>query len=354
MSSLGLDGLDVFSTCPHSYGIEDAVFRRRVAEVARWSDRAGCRGMLIYTDNSTIDPWLVSQLVLQLTDTLCPLVAVQPVYMHPYSVAKLVASLAYLHGRRIYLNMVAGGFRNDLAALNDSTPHDPRYDRVVEYTLIVQRLLAGGEPVTFRGQYYTVTNLRMTPPLPPELMPGICISGSSPAGLAAARVLGATAVKYPKPPREERENSPPMGIRVGVIARNTSEEAWSVARRRFPEDRRGQITHALAMKVSDSQWHRQLAALGDEPPSDQNPYWLVPFKNYKTFCPYLVGSYDQVSRELSEYMRDGFSTFILDIPASEDDLQHTAVAFQAAMGRHSDARLDSPTRREAGTLEPAP
>ena len=42
----------------------------------------------------------------------------------------------------------------------------------------------------------------MTPPLAPELFPGILMSGSSEAGLAAARAVGATAVKYPKPAKD--------------------------------------------------------------------------------------------------------------------------------------------------------
>ena len=83
------------------------------------------------------NPWLVSQLIIEATERLCPLVAIQPVYMHPYSVAKMVTSLAHLYGRRLYLNMVAGGFVNDLAALNDTTPHDRRYERLVEYTTII-------------------------------------------------------------------------------------------------------------------------------------------------------------------------------------------------------------------------
>ena len=55
--------------------------------------------MLVYTDNGIVDPWLVSQTVIASTTRLAPLVAVQPVYMHPYSVAKMVSTLAYLHGR---------------------------------------------------------------------------------------------------------------------------------------------------------------------------------------------------------------------------------------------------------------
>jgi alkanesulfonate monooxygenase len=186
--------VELFATCPQSKDLDAESYRRRVAEVAQWTDRAGYRGILIYTDNQLVDPWLVAQIVIQSSERLCPLVAVQPVYMHPYTVAKMVASLAHLHHRQIYLNMVAGGFRNDLLALCDETAHDERYERLVEYTLLIKQLLEGG-PVTFDGTYYHVKNLSLTPPLPPALLPGIFVSGSSDAGVAAARAIGATAVK---------------------------------------------------------------------------------------------------------------------------------------------------------------
>jgi alkanesulfonate monooxygenase len=86
--------------------------------------------------------------------------------MHPYAVAKLVASLGYLYGRRVHLNMVAGGFRNDLGALNDKTAHDRRYDWLREYTLIVKRLLAGDSQVTFDGEFYKVEKLLAVPKTP--------------------------------------------------------------------------------------------------------------------------------------------------------------------------------------------
>src|SRR5262249_6621901 len=157
----------------------------------------------------------------------------------------------------VYLNMVAGGFVNDLAALNDTTPHDKRYGRLTEYTAIIKQLLAGGEPVTFHGEFYRVDKLSMKPALRPELFPGIFISGSSDAGLEAAKALGATAVAYPKPPKEcaaPSVDGSDCGIRVGIIARLNEKDAWSVAEGRFPEDRGGNLTHQLAMKVSDSLW----------------------------------------------------------------------------------------------------
>jgi alkanesulfonate monooxygenase len=76
--------IEVFSTCPYSSAVERERFLPYVMDVARWSEQAGCRGILVYTDNSTVDPWLVSQIIIQSTEALCPLVAVQPVYMHPF------------------------------------------------------------------------------------------------------------------------------------------------------------------------------------------------------------------------------------------------------------------------------
>ncbi|MBA3331269.1 MAG: LLM class flavin-dependent oxidoreductase [Actinobacteria bacterium] len=328
----------VYATCPQSKDVEPADYLAAVADVARWSEEAGCEGILVYTDNGLVDPWLVSQVILESTERLSPLVAVQPVYMHPYSVAKMVASLAFLHGRRVHLNMLAGGFKNDLVALGDDTPHDERYERTVEYTQVITRLLDGEEPVTLAGRYVRVEGLRLTPPVPAELRPDVLISGSSPAGLAAARALGATAVRYPKPPGEEDEaladRSIPYGIRVGVIARDSTEEAWRVAHERFPEDRKGQITHALAMKVSDSHWHQQLSTEVDAE-AEESPYWLGPFQNYKTFCPYLVGTHGRVAEEIAAYARLGISTFILDIPPSEEELHHTGVVFERALGRRA-------------------
>jgi len=322
--------IEVFSTCPQ-FRIEEADdFSGHVAEVARWSETCGCKGILVYSDNSQLDPWLVSQLIIANTEVLCPLVAVQPAYMHPYSVAKMVSCFGILYGRRLYLNMVAGGFKNDLAALNDVTPHDQRYTRLSEYTTIIKQLLSSPTPVNFEGEFYRLNQLKMVPPLPPELFPGIFVSGSSEAGLAAARETGATAIEYPKPIAQCDARSRTMaGIRIGIITRNSEAEAWQVASDRFPEDRKGALTHQVAMKTSDSVWHKTLSALRTDSHHD-NTFLLRPFETYKSFCPYLVGSYDRVAEELANYIGTGYRTFILDIPPTEEELQHIKAVFDRA------------------------
>ncbi len=327
-------GIRVYSTCPASGGQKDYLrYRKSAIRAAQWSEDAGCDGILIYTDNSMLDPWLVAQTIMEHTFHLSPLVALQPVYMHPYSAAKMVTSLSALFDRRIDLNLVAGGFRNDLLALNDPTPHDKRYERLTEYTKIMLDLLADSAPVTYEGEFYQVRNLVLTPPIARSLMPHVLISGSSPAGLAAARSIGAIPVQYPEPPSHYATSGTGVtgscGLRVGIIARADEEEAWRVAIERFPDDREGQITHKLAMKVSDSVWHQRLGEIGRSGSGAprRSPYWLGPYENYKTFCPYLVGSYETVAEALSGYLAAGYDTLILDIPALEAEFDHIRTAF---------------------------
>lgn len=325
--------MKVFSTAPQSSSVDRQDYFRRVIDLANWSERAGCEGILVYADNSLVDPWLVSQVIIQHTERLAPLIAVQPVYMHPYCVAKMVSTLAYFYGRRVYLNMVSGGFKNDLSALNDPTSHDERYARLVEYTTIILELLRSPAPVTYHGRFYSVDRLTMTPSLTAELMPGVFVSGSSHAGVTAALTLDATAIKYPQPAHDESdclEAGLKSGIRVGIIARSNESEAWEVAHTRFPQSRKGQLTHQLAMKTSDSVWHRQLSLVATQEQETNTVYWLVPFENYKSFCPYLVGSYDRIAVELVKYIKRGYLTFILDIPPTEEELMHVNVVLRRA------------------------
>lgn len=324
----------LFSTCPQSKDFSQADYAKRVIEVAQWSEAAGCDGILVYTDNGLVDNWSVAQLILEHTEQIAPLVAVQPLYMHPYMVAKRISTFAFLYGRKVYLNMLAGGFKTDLSGLGDNTPHDERYDRTTEYTLVIRGLLESDQPFTFEGKYYQVKNLKLTPPLPDHLQPGILISGTSDAGMAASRAIGAAAVRYPKPPSEEHVMNEPIapGIRLGIIARDSAEAAWQEAYQRFPETRSGQVTHGLAMSVSDSDWHQQLSKLGEKPVGIDNPYWLGPFQNYQTFCPYLVGTYSEVAAVIKRYFELEFRTLITDIPQSEDDLLHIQTALQQLEG----------------------
>ena len=341
-STAGLQAMapvQLFSICPSSAATPDR-YMDRITQVAQWSEKAGCTGILVSTDNSLEDPWLVSQILIENTRSLCPLVPVQPIYQHPYAVAKMVSTLGFLHGRRVFLNMVAGGLKNDLSMLNDTTPYDARYQRdsVDIHSQIIRQVLKARAPVSFEGQFYRVTNLTVNPRLAPQLQPGVLMSGSSEAGMAAARAAGAVAIVYPEPTSRKEAALPagsgPCGIRIGIIARPGDDDAWKVAFTRFPTDRKGQEAAPTRDRgASDSAWQHRLAE--SSAGGVRQTYWLHPFENYQTNCPYLVGSYADIAAELGRYIELGYRTFILDIPASEEEFEHAGVVFEAVLKSRS-------------------
>ena len=120
--------VQIFSTCPQSSVVDRSQYLAQVAEVSRWSERAGCTGILVYSDNGQVDPWLVAQCDRGAHRTAVPAHR-GPAGLHaPVLGREADRDLGYLYGRRSILNMMAGGFANDLVALDDDTPHDRRYD----------------------------------------------------------------------------------------------------------------------------------------------------------------------------------------------------------------------------------
>jgi alkanesulfonate monooxygenase len=304
-----------------------------VRRTGRLAEAAGFTGALVYSDNNTVDPWVVTHELLAATRDFVPLVAVQPLFAHPYALAKRIAAHAALHGRRVALNLVAGGAVGDLAALGDTAAHDERYARLTEYAQVVVRLLAGRGPVTYEGRHYRVRALPLVPPAPPDCVPELFVSGSSPAGRAAAEALGALPVSYPDP----REGDPAAlkggGIRIGVIARDTAEEAWRAARARFPDSRAGRLTQRAARTASDSHWVARLSSAEEFPAGPDGPYWMRPFLTHATFCPYLVGTHARVAAEIARYLDAGVTTFVLDTARADSDHAAAAALFARAAAR---------------------
>ncbi|MGE0160274.1 MAG: LLM class flavin-dependent oxidoreductase [Gemmatimonadales bacterium] len=312
--------VDVFAACPSATGASPKSYLKRVRDVARWSERQRFRGALVRTDETLIDPWLVTQTAVQGTRTLVPLVVVQPTHMHPFPVARKVATLACLYGRRVFIHWVAG-------SLKDDVPHDERYARLVEFATIV-RQLTDGTAVTAEGRYYDARGLELRQAVDAALRPEFVVSGSSTAGRAASQALGALSLTHALPPDEDQvpslEIGPSAALRIGIIARRDGDEAWRVAHRRFsPAHRRAYGAIGWARHPDDLRLSGERAATG-------TTYWTEPFENYQTMCPYLVGSHEEVSSALARYVQRGYGTFVLDEPDSEADLENARIVFDNA------------------------
>ena len=60
--------IEVFSTCPPSSRIPQEQYLDRLIKIAQWSEAAGCTGILVFSDNSVLDPWALSHVIIQHTN----------------------------------------------------------------------------------------------------------------------------------------------------------------------------------------------------------------------------------------------------------------------------------------------
>lgn len=319
--------IDVFTVSPRSTELEQ--YWSGITRVFDLSERHGYSGTLIFTGNDTfVEPWVAAQHLVTTTPHLVPLIAVNPVYMHPFTTAKLIASLGYVYGRPVYLNMVTGAALSYLHSLGDQVQHDERYTRLGEYMGIVRGLLTQPR-FSFKGRYYQLDQVQLAPRPEPALQPKFLLSGQSPAALAVAQATGACTMQMLSGELGASVRPGSRGIHFGVVARATEAEAWSAARALFPDDPEGQMMLELSMSNTDSLW-KQRMMIAAQQGAGRPGYWLDPFRNLKADCPYFVGSHAQVAALVRSLVDAGITTIILDLPPIEAEFEHAAAALAEA------------------------
>ncbi len=153
--------------------------------LARRAEKYGFTGLLVFHDHMILDPWAVAGLLMQQSETLVPLVALQPYTLPPFTAAKMISSLTSLYRRRVDLNVITGAAPEELAQVDDKLDHDQRFARATEYVTLLRGLLSADEPVTWTGDHYRCRGLQINSRLPEHLLPRIFVAGSSDAAGAS-------------------------------------------------------------------------------------------------------------------------------------------------------------------------
>lgn len=343
-----MDVVKVYSVTPEfADRVSEGDFAARIARTARASEAADWDGILVPHNLHELDPWLLSAYIGTTTSRLVPLVAVQPACIPPHTAAAMAACFAGLYHRPIYFNLVAGAREDELRSIGDELSHDERYSRMGEYAAVLRRLLAGDE-LTAAETHYTYKGYKLEPR--PDVLDGCLtfIAGSSPASLAVAVEHADVVVTHPAPITEWRENhltpllatgySGAIAVRIGIVCRDSREEAREVAMSRFPSSRLGR--HKTLMKArSPNSWSRRLAELaivedkqGSVPGDLSGTYWLGAFRSGRANAPYLVGSYDDVAAALGAYLDDGVRHILLN-GVHDDDYEHARRGIELAASR---------------------
>jgi alkanesulfonate monooxygenase len=343
--------LHIFSVSPRS--TDPQHYWTGVTRIIELSERYGLSGVLIFTGNDTfVEPWVTAQHLVATTRHLIPLVAVNPVYMHPFTVAKLVSSLAYVFARPTWLNMVTGAALSYLRSVGDAASHDTRYQRLSEYLTAVAGLLTQPR-LSLDGQFYQLDKVQLLPRPPRELAPRFLLSGQSPEAHEVARRHGAVTMQMLPPGLLDELAAGVTGIHFGIITRRREADAWAAARRRFPEQPEARAMLQLSLANTDSHWKQRMVAAAAQRERAAPGFWLEPFCDLHADCPYFVGSHDQVAALLRGLAERGVTAIILDLPADDEELAETAAAIAlagVAVQRAGDVAPGATVGAEAGAI----
>ncbi|WP_148714200.1 FMNH2-dependent alkanesulfonate monooxygenase [Chitinolyticbacter meiyuanensis] len=303
------------------------VDHRYLAQIAQAADRLGFEGVLIPTGRSCEDSWVVAASLAPLTERLKFLVAIRPGIISPTVSARQAATLDRISNGRLLINVVTGGDPDEQHGDGSFLTHAERYEVTDEFLRIWRGVLSG-EAVDFEGKHLTVKNAKTLFPPVQQPYPPLWFGGSSEPAKALAAEQVDVYLTWGEPPaavaekiREVRElaaaqgRTVKFGIRLHIIVRETSEEAWKAADAliQYVTD----DTIAAAQKAFarfDSEGQRRMAELhgGRRDQLEIHPnLWAGVGLVRGGAGTALVGSAEEVAALVKEYHALGIETFIL-------------------------------------------
>ncbi|MBW8796936.1 MAG: LLM class flavin-dependent oxidoreductase [Streptomyces sp.] len=296
-----------------------------LSQIARAAEDLGFAGALTPTGAWCEDAWLTTAMVSQHTERLKFLVAFRPGFVSPTLAAQMASTFQRQTGGRLLLNVVTGGESHEQRAYGDFLDKDARYRRTGEFLEVVRGLWEGGT-VDLDGEHLRVEDARLA--RLPEPVPEVYFGGSSPvAGEVAARYVD-VYLTWGEPPAQvaekiawirglaaEQGRTLRFGIRLHVITRDTSGQAWAEAGRLLdgfdPETVRS-VQSGLARSESEGQ-QRMLALHGGRRDAlEIHPnLWAGIGLVRGGAGTALVGSHDEVAERIGEYAALGVEEFVL-------------------------------------------
>ncbi|MEU6674422.1 LLM class flavin-dependent oxidoreductase [Streptomyces sp. NPDC046925] len=296
-----------------------------LTQVARTAEQLGFEGALTPTGAWCEDAWLTTAMLVESTERLKFLVAFRPGLVTPTLAAQMAATYQRHSSGRLLLNVVTGGEDHEQRAYGDFLGKDERYARCDEFLHVV-RALWRGETVDFRGAHERVEQARLT--RLPNPVPPVYFGGSSKAAGPVAARHSDVYLTWGEPPAQVAEKigwirtlakaegrEVRFGIRLHVIARDTSEEAWAQANRLLSGTDPAlinEVQQGLARSGSEGQ-KRMLALHGGS--TDRLEIYPNLWAGIGLLRggagTALVGSHTEIADRIAEYHALGIDEFVL-------------------------------------------
>jgi alkanesulfonate monooxygenase len=305
-------------------GVERAPDIGYIGQIARSAEQLGFRAALTPTSSWCEDGWVLTAGLTQVTERFQFLVAFRPGLQSPTLSAQQAATFQRISGGRLLLNVVTGGDDGEQRRFGDHLNKRDRYARAAEFLHIVRELWTG-ETVDYEGKYYDIQGASL---VAPPKWPDIYLGGSSPEGLEVAARYADVYLTWGEPPEQVAEKLDRVreaaaragrtlrfGIRLHVITRDTSEEAWAEADRLLAGLDPEQIARAQEVqRASQSEGQRRMTELhgGRTDALEISPnLWAGVGLVRGGAGTALVGSHQEVADRIEEYHDLGIEEYIL-------------------------------------------
>lgn len=299
-----------------------------LTEVARTAELLGFEAVLTPTGTWCEDAWITTAALSQATTRLKFLVAFRPGFISPTLAAHQAATFQRISGGRLLLNIVTGGDPVEQARFGDHLGHDERYRRTGEFLDVVRGVSTApaGAAFDFDGQHYRISGARID--FGDWDPPQIFFGGASPAAEEVAARYVDTYLAWGETPAQIAERLQRLrarsaahgralqfGIRLHVISRDTSEQAWAHAERllgAISEERIRSAQDVLARTESVGQQRMTALHAGSTADLEISPNLWAGYGLVRGGAgTALVGSHTEVADRISEYHDLGIDHFIL-------------------------------------------
>ncbi len=296
-----------------------------LTQIARAAEQLGFVGALTPTGAWCEDAWLTTAMVSRHTERLKFLVAFRPGFVSPTLAAQMAATYQAQSGGRLLLNVVTGGEAHEQRAYGDFLDKDARYARTGEFLEVVRGLWAG-DRVDLAGEHLRVADAALV--RLPDPVPEVYFGGSSPAALGIAARHADVYLTWGEPPAQVAEKigrvrdaaaahgrTIRFGVRLHVINRDTSGEAWAEARRLLAGFDPATVRSVQErLRRSESEGQRRMLALhgGSRDGLEIHPgLWAGIGLVRGGAGTALVGSHEEVADLIDAYRRVGVEEFVL-------------------------------------------
>jgi alkanesulfonate monooxygenase len=324
-SSVHGAGIGGVSTPPADSGGTRPATLAYLTQLAQAADALGYDGVLTPTGAHCEDAWIVTAALIAATRRLRFLVAFRPGLVSPVLAAQTAATFQRLSGGRLLLNVVTGGSDAEQRGYGDVLDHDQRYERAEEF-LDVVRDAWSGQDFDYVGRYYEIRGGHLRQP--PEQAPRIYFGGSSDPALDVAAKHADTYLTWGEPVAQVaekvervRERAAKLdrdirfGLRIHVLSRDTSEQAWADAERLIAGlDDETVAAGQRRLRTLESEGQRRMLALhgGDRTKLVVAPnLWAGIGLVRGGAGTALVGSHEEVAERITEYREAGIEEFVL-------------------------------------------